>query len=138
MVFFTEIYTIYTKSIVAQIDLTHQVNHIHISVAGHDYATISILRCSHLIKRDHKLDYWVEKWVVSPLPWYQIFSGQIDWEFEIQEKVGVPISTAKGSQFRIVFSKQTSKEFKPGSSIILEQLVLKSDPLWEDTEGKSP
>ncbi|UZO27343.1 uncharacterized protein OCT59_019541 [Rhizophagus irregularis] len=51
-----------------------------------------------------------------------------------REKVGVPISTAKDSQLRIVFSRQTSKEFEPGSSIILEQLVLVSDSLWEDTE----
>ncbi|CAB5361305.1 unnamed protein product [Rhizophagus irregularis] len=33
-------------------------------------------------------------------------------------------------------TKQTSKEFEPDSSIILEQLVLVSDSLWEDTEGK--
>ncbi|GES80354.1 hypothetical protein RCL_jg22303.t1 [Rhizophagus clarus] len=55
-----------------------------------------------------------------------------------REKVGVPISTAKGSQLRTVCSRQTSKEFEPGSSIILEQLVLESDSLWEDTEEKSP
>ncbi|CAB4393931.1 unnamed protein product [Rhizophagus irregularis] len=54
-----------------------------------------------------------------------------------REKVGVPISTAKGSQLRIVFSRQTSKEFEPSSSIILEQLVLESDSLWEDTEGET-
>ncbi|CAI2187690.1 19129_t:CDS:1, partial [Funneliformis geosporum] len=52
-----------------------------------------------------------------------------------REKVGVFISTAKELQLHIIFSKQTSKEFKLSSSIILEQLVLKFDFFWEDTEG---
>src|SRR5437773_1754052 len=61
--------------------------------------------------------------------------GMLDSFSYKREKVSVPISTAKGSQLRIVFSRQTSKEFEPGSSIILKQLVLESDSLWKDTEG---
>jgi len=52
-----------------------------------------------------------------------------------REKVSVLISTAKGSQLRIVFFRQTSKEFEPSSSIILEQLVLESDSLYENTKS---
>ncbi|CAB5344475.1 unnamed protein product [Rhizophagus irregularis] len=90
------------------------------------------LHNGHNVSCGHNLDYWIASWVArsARITASQSFSYK-------REKVGVPISTAKGSQLRIVFSRQTSKEFEPSSSIILEQLVLESDSLWEDTEGET-